>query len=407
VQEVFVGPSRLAGRVTPPPSKSMAHRVLIGAALAGISLGELERWGITGELGGDIQATRSCLQALLAPGGEPAVLDCRESGSTLRFLLPVAAALGRRALFVGAETLARRPLRDYVSILGERGVRLTFPGEANLPVQVEGRLQAGVFQVPGHITSQYITGLLLALPLVAGKSTIQLTSPLQSAPYVELTQAVLAQFGVAVETISQGDGTPAGWRVSGQQRYRVPQRPVALEADFSQGAFWLVAAFLGHGVEVQGLTPQSLQGDRAIVALLAELAAAAPGEELPISAAQTPDLVPILAVAACSRPGVTIIEDAQRLRFKESDRLLSTSAMLNSLGGSVEVRGGSLFIHGGGQLAGGTVQAQGDHRIAMAAAIAALNSQNGVRIVGSDAVAKSYPHFFQELKRLGGDVRGI
>jgi 3-phosphoshikimate 1-carboxyvinyltransferase len=370
-------------------------------------LEEVEKRGLGRELGEDIQATIDCLRALGAPGQDPLILDCRESGSTLRFLLPVAAALGRSAVFTGSQGLARRPLREYVSILGSGGVRLEFRGEENLPVRVEGRLQGGVFPVPGHVSSQYITGLMLALPLVEGDSTIYLTSPLQSAPYVQLTQVVLAQFGVVVDALEGCDGNAAGWSVAGKQSYRIPPKPLVLEADYSQAAFWLAARFLGHEVEVDGLNPRSVQGDRAIVPLLEEMASWPPGEELRISAAQIPDLVPILAVAACARRGATVIEQAERLRLKESDRLHSTTEMLRAMGAQITAADDALIIEGGKQLPGGQVHSHNDHRIAMAAAIAALSSRDGVRIIGAAAVSKSYPNFFQELKRLGGDVRGI
>lgn len=391
-----MGPSRLKGRITPPPSKSMAHRLLIAAALAGVP------FPMTGCVGQDVAATEACLQALEAPGSEPVLLDCGESGSTLRFLLPVAAALGRSALFVGSPGLARRPLREYGGILEGKGVRLEFLGPANLPVRVEGRLRGGVFAVPGHISSQYITGLLMALPLVQEDSTIELTTPLQSAPYVELTLGVLDEFGIEVETLPG-----RGWRVPGGQGYRAPSRPLALEADYSQAAFWLVAKFLGHDLEVEQLPDPSLQGDRVVVSLLDEMAHWPPGEERRLTAAQIPDLVPALAVAACARPGVTVIEQVQRLRWKESDRVRSISTMLRNLGARVFDSGDALIIEGGEQFTGGTVHSFGDHRIVMAAAVAALSSKHGATIVGSEAVAKSYPHFFQELQRLGGDVRGI
>lgn len=399
MQEVYVGPSQLRGRIKPPPSKSMAHRVLIAAALAQGCVEDVGKWGLTGELSQDLKATQSCLEELLAPNPDP-VLDCGESGSTLRFLLPLAAALGRSALFVGKDSLARRPLREYAEILGPRGVRLEFAGEQNLPVKVGGKLQSGVFQVPGHISSQYITGLMLALPLLEGDSTIVLTTPLQSAPYVEMTQAVLDLFGIVVRPAA------AGWVVPGRQKYVLPEE-LELEADYSQAAFWLAAKSLGHALEVEGLSVKSVQGDREIIPLLEEMGSWKPGEERRIDAAQIPDLVPILAVVALARPGVTILENAQRLRFKESDRLLSTAEMLGSMGAKIAATTDSLLIHGGEQLTGGEVDAHNDHRIAMAAAIAALNSRNGATIMGADAVGKSYPGFFQELQRLGGDVRGI
>ena len=236
---------------------------------------------------------------------------------------------------------------------------------------------------------------MLALPLLEGDSTIVLTTPLQSAPYVEMTQAVLGKFGVVVRTAA------AGWVVPGRQKYVLPEE-LELEADYSQAAFWLAAKSLGHALEVEGLSVQSVQGDREIIPLLEEMGSWKPGEERRIDAAQIPDLVPILAVVALARPGVTILENAQRLRFKESDRLLSTAEMLGSMGAKIAATTDSLLIHGGEQLTGGEVDAHNDHRIAMAAAISALNSRNGATIMGADAVGKSYPGFFQELQRLEG-----
>lgn len=398
--EVFVGPSHLKGSITPPPSKSLAHRVLIATALAGAFREDVG-------LGQDVDATRQCLAALLGPGDEPVVLDCRESGSTLRFLLPLAAALGRSALFVGSSSLARRPLREYEAIFADKGVTLEFLGSENLPVKVEGKLRGGRFAVPGHVSSQYITGLLLALPLLEEDSSIVLTSKLQSAPYVALTQGVLEQFGVVVQTMGSAEGLPTGWRVPGGQQYRLPEKPLELEADYSQAAFWLVARFLGHKLTVEGLAAESLQGDQAVADLLEQLKCCPEDRELRIDVSQVPDLVPALAVASGYRRGVTVLAKAERLRFKESDRLLSTSQMLVSLGGEVSVSADALIIKGLGRLVGGVVDSHNDHRIAMAAAIAALNSEQGVRILGSEAVEKSYPKFFQELQRLGGDVRGI
>lgn len=409
MRDLFVGPSHLKGTVTPPPSKSIAHRALILAALAERSAsGTAAVQGIGRETSQDMAATIDCLQALLSPTNGPAELHCNESGSTLRFLVPVAAALGREAVFGGTGRLAERPLGEYANILGDKGVTLKFArAEHSLPLTVRGKLQSGEFHVPGHISSQYVTGLMLALPLLDGDSTIYLTSPLQSAPYVEITQLVLAQFGAQVKPLHDESGSITGWVVPGNQNYRIPDNGIKIEADYSQAAFWLVAQFMGQQVAVSGLNPDSAQGDRAIIPLLAELAAKGYGEQRDIDAAQIPDLVPALAVAACHVPGRTVIGNAKRLRLKESDRLQATADGLSRIGAAITAGADCLIIEGGALLLGGEADAHNDHRIAMALAIAALSTQKGVRIRGASAVNKSYPHFFAELKQLGGDVHGL
>lgn len=409
MRDVVVGPSHLTGVVTPPPSKSIAHRALILAALAEGDTTRLHAvQGIGRETSQDIAATIDCLQALLSATTPPAKLNCCESGSTLRFLIPVAAALGRETIFSGAGRLAERPLGEYADILTDKGVTLNFakPGHS-LPLTVQGELQPGEFHVPGHISSQYITGLMLALPLLAGDSTIYLTSPLQSAPYVAITQSALAQFGAQVETLYAENGSAAGWSVPGNQRYYMPSHGINVEADYSQAAFWLVAKLMGHQVEVFDLNPDSVQGDRAIISLLAELSAQRDSEKTVINAEQIPDLVPALAVAACFVPGRTIISNAQRLRLKESDRLQATADELSRIGAAITAEADCLVIQGGIPLVGGEANAKNDHRIAMALAIAALNTAKGVRIRGASAVNKSYPHFFVELRKLGGVVHGL
>lgn len=409
MRDVFVGPSHLKGTVTPPPSKSIAHRALILAALAERSVsGTAAVQGIGRETSQDMAATIDCLQALLSPTNGPAELNCNESGSTLRFLVPVAAALGREAVFGGTGRLAERPLGEYADIFADKGVTLEFARAGySLPLTVRGRLQSGEFHVPGHISSQYVTGLMLALPLLAGDSAIYLTSPLQSAPYVEITQSVLAQFGAQVKPLHDESGSVTGWLVPGNQNYRIPGNGIKVEADYSQAAFWLVAKFMGQQMEVSGLNPDSAQGDRAIIPLLAELAGREYGGQRDINAAQIPDLVPALAVAACHVPGRTVIGNAKRLRLKESDRLQATADGLSRIGAAIKVGADCLVIEGGTPLKGGEADAHNDHRIAMALAIAALGTEKGVRIRGANAVNKSYPCFFAELKRLGGDVHGL
>lgn len=405
--DVFVGPSELTGKVTPPPSKSIAHRALILAALAQGDAAGMAAVRIQ-QPSQDIQATIDCLRALLAPGEGPSQLYCSESGSTLRFLVPVAAALGKEAVFTGAGRLSQRPLQEYCDILKDSGITLDSvrPGHS-LPLKVQGKLRSGRYYVPGHISSQYITGLLLALPLLAGESTLQLTSPLQSAPYVDITLSLLAQFGVETVTLHSSSGGVTGWHVPGNQQYTIPQTGVDIEADYSQAAFWLVAQFMGQPLVVCGLNPDSLQGDRAIIPFLVQLSAAKGTEAVTMDVGHTPDLAPALAVAACFTPGHTVITNAGRLRFKESDRLQAIAQGLSAIGADIRTQGDCLIIAGGKPLVGGEASSHNDHRIAMALAIAALGTQRGVRILGASAIAKSYPNFYKELIRLGGNVHDL
>ena len=412
-------PGRLHGTVAAPPSKSVAHRALICAWLAG-DIGCVR--GVDRTTSRDIASTIDCLAALgkHQPGSfqerrfhgglqEPVALECGESGSTLRFLVPLVAALGRYVVLTGSGRLPSRPIGEYLAILSGKGVLLSPPPSGGLPLRIQGKLLAGDFWIPGGVSSQYITGMLLALPTLPGNSTIHIDGPLESAPYVDLTLRVMEAFGVRVAH----DGTGTGFRIAGGQRYHAVDFPV--EGDYSQAAFWLTARALGSEVEVTGLDVDSAQGDRRIGELLRTITAAEKSEtdDLVIDAAQIPDLVPILSVAAVGCVRDVRFVNASRLRFKESDRLASTADALTRIGAEVSVTEDGLRIRGrgdrqGGPLfEGGEADAWNDHRIAMALAIAALRSRTGVSIHGSSSVEKSYPEFFQEFQRLGGEVHGI
>jgi 3-phosphoshikimate 1-carboxyvinyltransferase len=387
-----VMPGRLSGTVAAPPSKSVAHRALLCAWLAG-DVACVE--GVDRSTSRDVAATLDCLAALgdaetreTADGAspEPVELDCGESGSTLRFLVPVAAALGRSVVFTGQGRLPGRPLAEYHAILAGHGVRLVPPPSGSLPLGVGGRLLPGGYRIPGGVSSQYVTGMLLALPLLDGPSTVDIEGELESAPYVDLTLRVMDSFGVRAERRATPEGT--GFRIPGGQRYRAVRYRV--EGDYSQAAFWLAAKRLGSDIEVTGLDPDSAQGDRAVGDLLAYLAQpTGPGEgDRTIDAAQIPDLVPILAVAAVGCPRDVRIVHAGRLRLKESDRLASTADALTRIGAEVAQTEDGLWIRGcgdrdGGPLfRGGEADAWNDHRIAMALAVAALRSRDGVAIRG-------------------------
>ncbi len=417
--DITILPRQLSGSVTAPSSKSFVHRQMIAAALserpALITLRGLSQ---------DIAATAGCITAL---GGrcrvngpyrdagyviavEPidredlpanALLNAGESGSTARFMLPVAAALyaaaGRPCSFAltGRGRLPGRPMADLANALRANGAVISADA---LPMTVGGTLRPGIYTLPGNVSSQYITGLQLALPLLGAASEIRLSTPPASAGYLAITARVLQEFGVALEA------TPTGWRVPAG-RYR-GLRGITAEGDWSNAAFWLAADALmrqrgGAGVSVRGLNEASVQGDRAVLEAIAAITA--PGDTV-IDIDPIPDLAPILAVLAAGQDKTTTFAGAARLRLKESDRIATTCDMLQALGGRAEAGPDSFAVHGAGALGGGSVDGAGDHRIVMAAAVASCLCANPVGIRGAQAADKSYPEFFDDFKRLGGIV---
>lgn len=401
-----ITPGPLAGTVTPPPSKSMAHRAILAAALTN------ETSAIHNvALSQDIEATLRCVSALGGawkqegdtlyvsgvwhrewdPAGLPH-LDCGESGSTLRFLIPIALTLNNGGVFTGRGRLMERPQKPYFDIFDEKGISYELK-DGTLTIQ--GELNSGEFRLPGNVSTQFVTGLLYALPLMDVDSEIVLTSPLEGRGYVDMTLDVLHRFGVRAEE------TETGFAVPGGQAYRPCD--MAIEADWSQAAFWYAAAFLGNPVEAAGLAPRSTQGDGAIVRLAARLAG--PGA-VDIDVSGCPDLVPPLAAMAALRAGcTTYLGKAARLRLKESDRLATVTQTLSALGADIEEGSDFLKLAGRDGLAGGvTVDCCSDHRIAMMAAIAATRCAKPVTLLGADCVQKSYPTFWEEYQRLGGNI---
>ncbi len=383
----------LSGEIRAIPSKSMAHRLLICAYLANSPTDV-----VCNGTSKDIEATRACLSAM--DEGNP--LPCGESGSTLRFLLPVVSALGLETEFHMEGRLPQRPLGELEEQLCAHGVMLTRPQEDIL--QVRGRLTPGDFTLPGNVSSQYVSGLLFALPLLDSPSTLTVQGKLESAPYVEMTLWALRQFGIAVQEENGVYTIPAcGYHAPGQ---------VTVEGDWSNAGFWLCAGALGKPVTVTGLDRDSLQGDKAVFDILAQFGAktqqtadrftVSPGklQGITMDASAIPDLVPVLSVVAAAAEGTTYITGAGRLRLKESDRLASVSAMLRALGGEVEEREDGLVIHGGKLLSGGTVDSWNDHRIAMSAAVAACLCRGSVTVAGANAVEKSYPRFWEDFRYL-------
>lgn len=377
---ITITPRHLRGDVTVIPSKSQAHRLLICAAFAD---GPTQL--VCSESNRDIEATVDCLRALGAEiisteSGytvfpvesvpQSAVLPCCESGSTLRFMLPVAGALGVDATFTMEGRLPKRPLSPLWEEMERMGCSLSRPTENT--IRCQGKLRCGKYSIDGGVSSQFITGLLFAHMLL-DNCTLNITGKLESKPYVDLTNAALDLFA---------DRHSPGY--------------VAVEGDWSNGAFWLAANALGCDLSIRGLNQDSLQGDRAVVDILQQLEIGTPT----VSVVDIPDLVPILSVVAAAKHGA-VFTDIQRLRLKESDRVASVIALLENLGGKATATENTLTVSPA-TLTGGTVDSCNDHRIAMAAAIAATVCIAPVTILGAEAVKKSYPQFWAEYRRLGG-----
>jgi 3-phosphoshikimate 1-carboxyvinyltransferase len=386
--DITIRPRPLRGDITIIPSKSQAHRLLICAAFA-----DKATQLVCPQTNRDIEATVECLNALGAniqqtDSGyfiEPvhivprtAVLNCCESGSTLRFMLPIVGALGVDATFLMEGRLPQRPLSPLWEEMERMGCTLSRPTAHTL--RCMGVLNPGAYQISGSVSSQYITGLTFALCLMDKPCSLEITGKVESRPYIDLTNNAIALFGGGM----------------GKGCFHSPGY-VSVEGDWSNGPFFVTASILGSELTIRGLDNTSAQGDRAVVDILARLV-----REMPIvSAADIPDLVPILSVAAAVNHGA-VFTDIGRLRLKESDRVASTIAMIENLGGKAEASEDRLTIHGTG-LIGGTVNAVNDHRIAMASAIAASVCKKDVTILGAQCVSKSYPQFWEEYARLGGN----
>ena len=390
--DLTIFPGKLSGSINIIPSKSQAHRMLICAAFA-----DGPTTLFCPDTNRDIEATAGCLNALGAdirrtdygyqviPVISPptsALLKCHDSGSTLRFMLPVAGALGVDTIFQMEGRLPCRPLSPLWEEMERMGCTLTRPTSDT--IRCQGKLKAGNYSIDGSVSSQFITGLLLAASLIDEESHIHLTGKVESRPYITMTQRAMALFGKNCDDFTVRGGP-----------FHSPGS-ITVEGDWSNGAFFLTAAALGNPVIVENLSIDSPQGDRAVFDLLPRL-----NEHITISAADIPDLVPILSIAAACNCGA-IFTDIRRLRLKESDRVASVIAMVTALGGKAEADDETLTVYGTG-LTGGTVDAVNDHRIAMSAAIAATVCRVPGTILGAQCVEKSYPKFFEEYRRLGGN----
>lgn len=376
--DIIISPGKLRGQIQAIPSKSQAHRLLICAALA-----KRPTAIVCPQTNADIEATAECLNALgaciqrntdgyrvtpISAVPAKAVLNCRESGSTLRFLLPVAGALGVDATFHLSGRLPQRPLSPLWEEMERMGCLLSRPTEDT--VRCTGKLQPGNYSIAGNVSSQFISGLYFAISLLTG-SNLNIVGSQESAPYVDMTLDAIALFE------------------------NHPQEEIQVEGDWSNGAFFLTAAALGNDVIVNGLCENSRQGDRAVTSLLPQLK-----ENCTIDAKDIPDLVPILAVMAGANKGATF-ENISRLRLKESDRVASVIALLEKLGAKATATENTLTVYPA-TYHSCTVDSFGDHRIAMAAAIAATVTTGPITLLGAECVCKSYPSFWEEYRKLGG-----
>ena len=412
---VTISGGAMQGEISSVPSKSAAHRALICAALSD------EPTDIYLPISNaDIDVTASCLCAMgaeitrngaylkVSPIKEVpdfAELDCGESGSTLRFLLPIAAAKLPKTAFFGSGRLPQRPIGELKAAMEKCGAMFSAD---MLPLSVFGKLNAGRYEIEGNVSSQYISGLLMALPLLDGDSSIILKSPLCSEPYVNITLEMLTSFGIEIERREDG------FYVRGGQVFHSP-KAVIVEGDWSAAAFFLTAGAIAGDVTVTNLKIGSEQGDREIVEILRKFGAnieildssvrvrKAKLTACDVDVSAIPDLLPILTVLASCADGKTVLFNAQNLRHKESDRLSSSAAMINALGGRAEEYPDRLEITGMG-LRGGTIDSFNDHRIAMSAAIAASACSGQTTIIGAQAVKKSYPDFFRDFEKLGGKI---
>lgn len=345
----------------------------------------------------DIYATISCLKTI-----EEGVLDCNESGSTYRFLLPIVCALGKREKFILRGNLGNRPMEEFYNLLKEKSIKINKINSNE--ISVSGHLLPGMYNINGNISSQYVSGLMFALPLLKEDSIIQLKTPLESVNYVEMTIDVLKTFGIIIER------EPSRYIIKGNQKYVCPNE-YKVEGDWSNGAYMLaIGGLLKDGIKVKGLNLHSKQGDKEILNIFKDMGLDVKLGELEIFVGQKslngvlvdgrniPDLIPLIGLLAAVAKGKTIITNCNRLKYKESDRLAGTSQIINALGGKATFDENNIYIEGVSKLHGGSISCKNDHRLAMVLALASLKTTEPVIIENSKAINKSYIGFYEILK---------
>lgn len=415
MKSVEIIPTPLKGSIDMPPSKSFCHRAIIAAALA---KGHSTINNIVHSE--DILATIDAVQAFGAVVSleenkafikgtdfsriSSNTIDCRESGSTLRFTIPLGLLTNEPIKYIGSGNLSSRPIDPYINIFKEQGIEYS---ATKLPITIKGMLKPGEYELNGNISSQFITGLMFALPMLNDDSLIRVTTPLESKTYIDLTIDTLKSFGINIENENH-----KSFYIEGKQCYTPTEYSV--EGDYSQAAFWIAAGLLGDSVKCLNLNPSSKQADKAFIDILYNAGAKIEISKDSVTAikstlrafeadvSQYPDIAPILAVMAAVSDGTSRITGASRLRIKECDRLKAISTELNKLGAKVFEGEDSLVINGVETLDGGMVDSWGDHRIAMALSIASIKCTTPLIIRNSSVVAKSYPVFFKDFAKLGG-----
>lgn len=412
--QVNIKPITPNGVISAIASKSDAHRAIICAALSNdktkIQISHISK---------DIEATLFCIKNMgadfiiedntyeITPIRQPAqnpTLNCNESGSTLRFLLPVLSALGFGATFVGSGRLPERPMELIVDLLKEHGNSFS---SSRLPITVSGKTTAGTFDIAGNVSSQFISGLLFALPLLKDTSVIRLTSKLQSSAYVNMTIDTLKSFGVNVRQKRNE------FIIDATDNYTSPKKYI-VEGDWSNSAFFMVLGAMGGKVTIKNLNFNSHQSDKMILDALnlAGVNYTVLNNEITVEkseikpfdfdVSECPDLFPVLSVLACRAKGKSTLYNAERLRIKESDRIQTTKELIINLGGMAEETQDSLIIYGNETLRGGTVESHNDHRIAMSAFVASSICENDVILKDAKAIDKSYPSFMEDFSKIGG-----
>ncbi|KEI02391.1 3-phosphoshikimate 1-carboxyvinyltransferase [Clostridium botulinum] len=428
MKDITIIPSELSGDINIPPSKSLAHRAIISAGLSeGVS--NIENIIFSEDIKATIRGMKSFgieiqdisekkqdnfnRKTLKIIGRDRLVLknseiDCSESGSTLRFLIPISLRTGNKVKFTGKGKLVSRPLDVYYNIFENQKIKYK-TSNGKLPIFIEGVLKSGEFYVKGNISSQFITGLMYTLPFLNGDSKVIVTTELESKGYVDLTIDILKKFGIKIENKNYKEFFIKGNQKSITNNYRV-------QGDFSQGAFWIVAGILGSNIKILDLDINSLQGDRVIIDIVKNMGANIKINEnyietkksktkgTIIDASECPDLVPILSVLGSLSTGTTKIINAERLRIKECDRLKAMATELKKIGADIEELEDGLLIKGREYLKGGTVDSWNDHRIAMSMAIASIKCREPITIKNSEAVNKSYPDFWGDFKKVGGNI---
>ncbi|WP_195964324.1 3-phosphoshikimate 1-carboxyvinyltransferase [Clostridium cuniculi] len=422
--DLKIYPSKLKGEVKIPPSKSMAHRAIICAALSdGLCIIEnidysddiIATIDAMNSLGAKIVKHKDYIEVIGAYGSdekpqETRIIDCNESGSTLRFLVPISLLFKGSSKFIGRGNLGKRPLTTYYNIFERQGIEYSYE-EGNLNLVINGELNPGTFEVEGNVSSQFITGLLFTLPLLKEDSKIIITTEMESKGYIDLTLRAMNDFGVEIINNNYRE-----FIIKGNQKYNA--RNYRVEGDYSQAAFFLCADSLGNDVLCKDLDLNSLQGDKEVIDILERMNLVFNANDIGvkgttngelastvIDGSQCPDIIPVLTSVAALTKGTTEIINAGRLRIKECDRLAAVTSELNKLGAKIIEKEDGLVVTGVEKLQGGVeVWSHKDHRIAMTLAIASTRCEEPIVIKDYECIAKSYPNFFEDFKALGGNV---